>query len=70
MDVCLLPLECWGCVFKYHPRHGCLRAFILFVVSCVKAEALLRADPLIQGVLPTVYRIKKAKSGQGPTKGL
>jgi hypothetical protein len=35
--------------------------FILFVLSCVQAEALRLTDPLFQGVLQKVYRIKKLK---------
>jgi hypothetical protein len=31
----LRPLEHWDRWFEYHSRHGCLCAFILFVLSCV-----------------------------------
>jgi hypothetical protein len=53
----LRPLERWDRGFESHLRHGCLCAFC--VLSCVC---------LGQGVLPTVWKIKKLKSGQGPTK--
>jgi hypothetical protein len=42
---CLRPLEHWGCGFEFHLRHGCLNAFILFVLSYVQVEALRLADP-------------------------
>jgi hypothetical protein len=38
------------------------------VVLCV-GRGFAEGCSLVQGVLPTVYRIKKLKSGQGPTKG-
>jgi hypothetical protein len=27
----------WGCEFESHSRHGCLSAFILFVLFCVRS---------------------------------
>jgi hypothetical protein len=36
-------------------------------VCCVRLFCVGRGP--VQGILPTVYRIKKLKSGQGPTKG-
>jgi hypothetical protein len=44
-------------------------AFILFLLPCVWVEALRKADPPVQGILPTVYRISKLKkkNDQGPT---
>jgi hypothetical protein len=39
--------------------------YSVFVLSCAQVAALRRADPLSKE-LPTVYRIKKLKSGQGP----
>jgi hypothetical protein len=38
-----------------------MRLFCVRVVLCVGREALRRADPPVQGVLPTVYKIKKLK---------
>jgi hypothetical protein len=61
---CLLPLEHWGHGFESHSRHGCLRAFIL----CVGISLVTGWFP-IQGVLQTVYRIKKLKKWPRP-KGL
>jgi hypothetical protein len=51
-----IPLEPWISVCVYS----------VFVLSCVQVAALRRADLPVQGVLPTVYRIKDWKSGQGP----
>jgi hypothetical protein len=45
-----------------------VRLFYVCVVLCVDS-GLGTGSSLPQGVLPTVYRIKKLKSGQGPTKG-
>jgi hypothetical protein len=41
--------------FEFHSRHGC--------------RGLAPGWSPVQGVLTTVYRIRKLKSGQGPTKG-
>jgi hypothetical protein len=49
--------------FESHTRHGCVFAFIL----CLGSGLSSGWSP-VQGVLPTVHRIKKLKSGQGPTK--
>jgi hypothetical protein len=38
------------------------------VLLCI-CRGLATGSSPVQGVLPTVYRIKKLKSGQGPTKG-
>jgi hypothetical protein len=38
---CIRTLEYWDRGFECHSRHGCLCAFILFVLSCVGR----RADP-------------------------
>jgi hypothetical protein len=43
-----------------HSRHGCLCAFILFMLSC-EYVAALRTDTQSEVSLPTVYRIKKLK---------
>jgi hypothetical protein len=64
-------LESWNRGFESHWRHGCLEYVPpVFVLFCVQISALRRADPPVQGILPTVYKLKKFKSGQGPTKGL
>jgi hypothetical protein len=63
----LCPLGHWDRGFKSHSKHGCLCAFFLFVLSCLGSSLAIGSTP-VQGVLPTVYRIKKMKSGQG-TKG-
>jgi hypothetical protein len=49
-------LERWDCRFESHSGHGCLCAFIL----CVGSGLASGWSP-VQGVLPTVYRIKKLK---------
>jgi hypothetical protein len=55
----LRPLEHWDRGFESHPRHGCL--FILRVGS-----GLATGWSPVQGVLPTVHRLRNWKSGQGP----
>jgi hypothetical protein len=60
---CLCSLERWARGFEYHSRHGCLycvRLFCVCVVLCVGRGLATRWSP-VQGVLPTVYRIKKLK---------
>jgi hypothetical protein len=49
--------------------HGCLCAFILFVLSCVQVGALRRADPLCKESYLLCKRSRNWKSGQCPTKG-
>jgi hypothetical protein len=39
------PIKHWNRGFKTHLRHGCLCAFILFVLFCVHVAALQQADP-------------------------
>jgi hypothetical protein len=54
-----------------NPAQGmgvCVRLFCVCVVLCVGSGLTTGWYP-VQGVLSTVYRIKKLKSGQGPTKG-
>jgi hypothetical protein len=41
----------------------------LFCVVLDIGRGLATGWSPVQGVLPTVYRIKKLKRGQGPTKG-
>jgi hypothetical protein len=60
----LRPLENWDRGFESHSRRRCLCAFVL----CVGSGLATRWSP-VQGVLPTVYRLRNWKSGQGPTKG-
>jgi hypothetical protein len=66
----LRSLESWDRGFEYHSRHGCLCVllFCVYVVLCVGRGLATGWSP-VQGVLPTVYRIKKLKNGQCPTKG-
>jgi hypothetical protein len=47
---------------------ACVRLFSVYVVLCLGRGLATGSSP-VQGVIPTVYRIKKLKSGQGPTKG-
>jgi hypothetical protein len=63
-------LERWNRRFESHSRHGCLYSvrLICVCVQCV-GRGLVTGWSLVQGVLPTVYRIKKLKNRQGPTKG-
>jgi hypothetical protein len=56
-----IPLKAW----KFGVR---MRLFCVCVVLCV-GSGLATGWSTVQRVLPTVYRIKKLKSGQGPTKG-
>jgi hypothetical protein len=53
-----IPLKEWMSVCVYS----------MFVLFCVGSGLATGWSP-VQGVLLTVYRIKKLKSGQGPTKG-
>jgi hypothetical protein len=55
----LLSLERWDRGFESHLRHGCL---------CIGSDLATGWSP-VQGVLPTLFMIKKLKSGQYPTKG-
>jgi hypothetical protein len=50
-----MPLEAWMSVCVYS------------VVLCVGSGLATGWSPIL-GILPTVYRIKKLKNGQGPTK--
>jgi hypothetical protein len=58
----LRPLEQWDRGFEPHSRNGCL-------CCSVHSRGLATGRSRVQGVLLTVYRIKKPQSGQGPTKG-
>jgi hypothetical protein len=49
-------LEHWDHGFEIHSRHGCLSMFILFVLPCVGSDFATDCS-LVQGVLPTVYKI-------------
>jgi hypothetical protein len=55
MDL-LRPLEHWDREFESHSRHECLFAFIL----CVGSDLATGCSP-VQGVLPSMCRIKKLK---------
>jgi hypothetical protein len=63
----LHPLEHWGRGFESHLRHGCLcvRLFCVCVVLCVGSGLPTGWSP-VQGVLPTVYRLRNWKSDEGP----
>jgi hypothetical protein len=66
---CLPPLKRWNHGFESHSRHGCL---VCVYSVCV---GLCRWQPyngliLIQGVLPTVYKIKKLKEVARAQTGL
>jgi hypothetical protein len=53
-----------------NPTQGmdvCVCLFSVCVVLCVGSGFVAGRSP-VQGVLPTACRIKKLKSGQGPTK--
>jgi hypothetical protein len=67
---CLRSLGRWGCRFESHSRHGCLyvRFFCVCVVLCVGSGLATGWSP-VQVVLPTLYRLRNWKSGQGPSKG-
>jgi hypothetical protein len=56
-----LPHEQWDCEFEFHSKHECLCASIL----CVGSGFATGWSP-VEGVLPTVYRWKNWKRGQGP----
>jgi hypothetical protein len=56
----LRPLERWDREFESHSRHGCLSTFILWL-CCPVCNGLASGWSPVQGVLPTVYRIKKLK---------
>jgi hypothetical protein len=47
----------------------CLHLFCVCVVLCVGRDLATGLIP-IQGVLATIYRIKKLKNSEGPTKEL
>jgi hypothetical protein len=66
---CLRSLERWDRGFKSQSRHGCLCAFILFVLFSALVEALRRADPPSKESCRLCVRSRTWKSGQGPTKG-
>jgi hypothetical protein len=60
---CLRRPKHWDRGFQSLSRHGCLSAFILFcvcVVLCVDS-GLMTGWSLVQGVLPTVYKIYNSK---------
>jgi hypothetical protein len=68
---CLRSLEPWDRGFESHSKYGYLCAFLfcVCVVMCVGSGVATGWCP-VQGVLPSVYRIKKLKeSSQGPKKG-
>jgi hypothetical protein len=52
----LRPLERWDRAFESHSRHRCLRYYV-FVLPCVGSDLATGLSP-VQGVLPTVYRLR------------
>jgi hypothetical protein len=54
-----VPLETWMSMCVYS----------VFLMSCVQVPALRRADPPSKEFYRLCKKIKKLKSGQGPTKG-
>jgi hypothetical protein len=59
---CLHSLERWDHGFESHSRHGCPCAFILcFCVALCLGSGLTMGWSPVQGVLQTVYKIKKLK---------
>jgi hypothetical protein len=54
-------LEHWDHVFESHSRHGYLSAFILCLCCPVYGSGLATGWYPVQGVLQTVYKIKKVK---------
>jgi hypothetical protein len=53
---CLRPLKHWDRGFESLSSHGYL-SFFVFVLSCVGSDLATGCSP-IQGVLPTVYKIR------------
>jgi hypothetical protein len=69
---CLRSFERWDLGFESRSRHGCLyyvQLFCVCVVLCVSRGLATGWFP-VQGVLPTVYKIKKLKKRPRPNKGL
>jgi hypothetical protein len=63
----LRPHVHWGHGFESRSRNGGLCAlFCVYVVLCVGSGLATGRSP-VQGILPTVYRLRNWKSGQGPT---
>jgi hypothetical protein len=46
----------------------CVRLFCVCVVLCAGSGLVTSWSP-VQGDLPTLYRLRNWKSGQGPTSG-
>jgi hypothetical protein len=69
---CLRLLERWGHVFESRSSHECpycVHLFCFCVVLCLGSGLVMGWSP-VQGVQPTVYRIKKLKTWQRSKKGL
>jgi hypothetical protein len=62
----LRPLEHWNRGFESHSRHGCLCAFILFLLFCVWVGPLRRAHPPPKESYWLSIRLKNWKWGEGP----
>jgi hypothetical protein len=59
----LLPLESWDHVFESHSRHRCACVHLFCV--CIGRGLSMGWSP-VQGVLPTLCRLRSWKSGQCP----
>jgi hypothetical protein len=63
----LRSLERWDRGFESHSRHGCLYSVCVFLRV---GSGLATGWSPVQGVLPTLYRIKKLKKVPRSNKGL
>jgi hypothetical protein len=65
----LRPLERWDREFNSRGMDVCVRLFCVCAVLCVGRGLVTSWSPF-QGVLPTVYRIKKLKKRPRSTRAL
>jgi hypothetical protein len=63
---CLRSLERWDRGFESHSRNGCLCVYTVCIVLCV-GSGLATGWSTVQGVLPTVYRLRNWKHGSRAT---
>jgi hypothetical protein len=68
---CLRPLKRWGREFESHARHEspCVCLFCACVVLRVGSGLTTSSSPF-QGVLPSVYGLKKLRNWPRPNKEL